>query len=190
MSKYSIEGQTLTHIADARREKTGDTAALTAAAMAEAIASISGGGGGLEYETGEWTAPDASTRRWTIPFANEHNKPPAFAGWIATSGYLTSSSDCIYSFAISYDLLLGTRFDMGNDTYRYGRVVYGSKNGTSRISASQSSIIKPSEDVGTGTGYYTYYADKDAIYPDTGSNSKYFPQTITYKWIAIWAPEA
>lgn len=44
MSKYSIEGQTLTDIADAIRAKTGDTAALTAAAMAEAIGSISGGG--------------------------------------------------------------------------------------------------------------------------------------------------
>ena len=61
MSKYSIEGQTLTDIADAIRSKTGDTAALTAAAMAEAIASISGGGGASNIVMGEFTIDESLT---------------------------------------------------------------------------------------------------------------------------------
>lgn len=44
MDEYLIQGSTLTDIADAIREKTGDDALMTPAEMVEAIGSISGGG--------------------------------------------------------------------------------------------------------------------------------------------------
>ena len=46
MSKYVIDSETLTDIADAIRAKTGDSASMTPLEMPDEIASISGGGGG------------------------------------------------------------------------------------------------------------------------------------------------
>lgn len=88
MSKYSIEGSTLTDIADAIRSKTGDTAALTAAAMAEAIASISGGGGGnlvKKYKTAKTSDNE------TISFTGLDAEPLAYVLMIYQS--LSLSSD-------------------------------------------------------------------------------------------------
>ena len=45
MSKYVIDSETLTDIADAIRAKTGDSASMTPLEMPDEIASISGGGG-------------------------------------------------------------------------------------------------------------------------------------------------
>lgn len=56
MDEYMIQGSTLTDIADAIREKTGDSALMTPAEMVEAIGSISGGGGKTllaDYTTSE-----------------------------------------------------------------------------------------------------------------------------------------
>lgn len=46
MSIYSIQGTTLTDIADAIRSKTGKTASMTPIEMPDEIESISGGGEG------------------------------------------------------------------------------------------------------------------------------------------------
>lgn len=47
MSKYFIQGDTLTGIADAIREKTGNTESLTVGQMVAAIAGIEAGGGAI-----------------------------------------------------------------------------------------------------------------------------------------------
>ena len=49
MSKYVIDSETLTDIADAIRAKTGDSASMTPLEMPDEIASISGGGGAGYY---------------------------------------------------------------------------------------------------------------------------------------------
>lgn len=63
MSKYTIEGQTLTDIADAIREQTGDENPIAVSDFASSIASISGGGSvnysTTEHEVGTWI--DGST---------------------------------------------------------------------------------------------------------------------------------
>lgn len=59
MSKYAIDGATLTDIADAIRGKTGESALLTPEDMPEAIQSIDGGG------SEDWTpVGDGKTRFW------------------------------------------------------------------------------------------------------------------------------
>lgn len=50
MAKYLIDGQTLTDIADAIREKTGETGTLTPAGMPDAIGDIQAGGGATVEE--------------------------------------------------------------------------------------------------------------------------------------------
>ena len=50
MSKYVVDESSLTAIGDAIREKTGSTALIPLANMPTEIASISGGGGGIEVE--------------------------------------------------------------------------------------------------------------------------------------------
>lgn len=75
MDEYLIQGSTLTDIADAIREKTGDSALMTPAEMVEAIGSISGGGLPLlvSYEsiTVENDRISQDTGGTTQAFANE-----------------------------------------------------------------------------------------------------------------------
>lgn len=69
MSNYIIQGETLTGIADAIREKTGGTDQLSPSAMASAIAGIQAGGG-IQMATGSVTfAEDTAVRGTNI----EHN---------------------------------------------------------------------------------------------------------------------
>jgi len=60
MDEYLIQGSTLTDIADAIREKTGDSALMTPAEMVEAIGSISGGGG-TAIQSGHFTPANAAS---------------------------------------------------------------------------------------------------------------------------------
>lgn len=63
MTKYLVEGDTLTDIADAIREQTGESGGIQVSQMATQIASIQGGGNvnysTTEHEVGTWT--DGST---------------------------------------------------------------------------------------------------------------------------------
>lgn len=190
--KYSIEGQTLTDIADAIREKTGDTAALTAAAMAEAIAGISGGGG-LEYETGEWT-PEEDVRRTEILFQNEHRLPPIFIGM----------AYCGPKEIVNYREEL---FVIFNNYTLFGTYTWEGSSASARDclqivdlyrATSSSSLVimrRYARNYGDATGdetdasYVGYWCSKKNFHPYTGAANSFWKAGSLYKWIAVWAPE-
>ena len=186
MSKYSIEGQTLTDIADAIRSKTGDTAALTAAAMAEAIAGISGGGGGdgLEYEAGEWTPTTDSMWSVTIEFTNSHSKAPTLVALVTTAGKdsdkATQENKVACSVIFNASAFLGYFFYDSQLRKRAGGslLIYSTSSSFSTISdtiteSSMASLLTPTK-----------------MKISTNAASRTFKQGLAYKWIAVWAPEA
>lgn len=69
MDEYLIQGSTLTDIADAIREKTGDDALMTPAEMVEAIASISGGSGVQAVFNGTVTFVGQDVHSITVPIS-------------------------------------------------------------------------------------------------------------------------
>lgn len=180
MSKYSIDGQTLTDIADAIREKTGDTAALTAAAMAEAIASISGGGGGLEYESGEWSGNGQN--KANIPFTNQHDTPPTLF-CVAPVEELQNNEPVMVAYTYVADVV-GTHVSYSGNSY-YGIVTYPGIGGGSLYTASV--LLVHSKDESGDRNYYpSYWCSNSALTPYTGGSSRYWQYQKRYKWIAIW----
>lgn len=147
----------------------------------------SGGGGGLEYETGTWT-PSEDTSRGTVSFTNTHTLPPLM---IIMSDTTESSCDAnsILGFSyIDHYRQAGHGLTYGGTT-RYGYIGYMyslSSNGAS----SGTQIFAYSSDSGSASSgtYANYYADSGAFYPGSNNTSRFFRAGRTYKWIAVWAP--
>ena len=187
--KYSIDGSTLTDIADAIREKTGDTAALTAAAMAEAIAGISGGGGGgLEYESGTF-APTEDVTKPFMSFSKNHSTLPFITivvdvtnsySNVANSGYVTVYVNFdalgVKLYPISSDSWQGHASEIARSTSTSSLTIYGFQTNETY---SDNGYSKPENYIAT-----------DGMYLLSGSSTqKYWRAGRTYKWFAIWAPE-
>ena len=140
----------------------------------------SGGGGGLEYETGTWTPTEDVAEAW-ISFTNTHTTAP-FLYYIIDSGddfIGTASSNVLliwyspYLFTgngLAYNSTGGAYYVLGNYRYSTGTAVSnGNINETSAANISNWS---------TSTGIKAYVAN----------TSRYWRTGRTYKWIAVWAP--
>lgn len=147
--------------------------------------SASGGGGGLEYETGTWT-PSENVAKPTISFTNTHTERPIYVLMSDTSETLyDSSSNSMLEWAIInwYDAF-GFGMRVGDNQTNYARVqaIY-------RTSSFAASTYNPSNLNGnSSTNDMGYFLTNTAFYPYTGSNTRYWTAGRTYKWIAVWAP--
>lgn len=140
----------------------------------------SGGGGGLEYETGTWT-PASDIARGTISFAGSHSEPPIFfAVANMTQITLNASSNIACIFGNYYNAFGSPAYTAStNPQYGAARFVYGN------TSSGSQSITALTGDANTSL---SYWATSEAIYPYTNSTSRYWKSSCTYKWIAVWAP--
>ena len=190
MSKYSIDGSTLTDIADAIRSKTGDTAALTAAAMAEAIASISGGGG-LEYESGIWTPEEDMYTPVAIEFSNTHATPP----WMYFICNAAPESEMrrlsiIFQEVFSFDLLCGI---VRGTYYGQSRAIFSTTDGSFAFGSRYSFNLK-TDGTTTADNYATWATSEHIMAwsenPNKTDRVMFYAKDTPYKWIAVWAPEA
>lgn len=153
--------------------------------LAELVVNVSGSSG-LEYETGTYT-PSSNTAQPTISFANSHSRPPVFvciSDTSSTSG-ITSSSNTSWSI-IDYNRINGEGFPYSTSARRYGLVTY-SYRGSNSTTVSSVQIQQTSDETGTSDNtYYRYWATSSAFKPSSTSNSRYWRNGRTYKWIAIW----
>ena len=131
-----------------------------------------GGSGGLEYETGTYTA--ASDDNPTISFANSHSTAPALVVFVDADSYVNQIAGILYSF-VDLTALFGQGVEISSTTTRnafFGFVKIGS-NGVS------------------GTGFKPVTTISDHV-TSTGFNPNFDVSTVTcksgktYKWIAIW----
>lgn len=119
MAEYIIQDITLTAIADAIREKTGETAALTPAAMSEAIKGIK------ILDVGSVT-PTEDTNVSNYGIAHGLGATPDFFILIA-SGHFTNGE---YKDYVKYSSSFKCSYEAGLQSYKVHRVYgYGDTNG-------------------------------------------------------------
>ena len=143
--------------------------------LSDAVASLGagyGGGSGLVYETGTYTA--ASDDNPTISFANSHSTAPALVVFVDADSYVNQIAGILYSF-VDLTALFGQGVEISSTTTRnafFGFVKIGS-NGVS------------------STGFKPVTTISDHV-TSTGFNPNFDVSTVTcksgktYKWIAIW----
>ena len=143
----------------------------------------SGGGGGLEYETGAFTPTEDVSNYW-ISFSNTHTEAPFYFSIVDASG---DAEDANYNSFVQYSnfhQLFGTPYitSTNSSVCACVQLRYNS-SGSTLI------VIYPYTDTGeTSTGYSRYWAKETGIRAYTNATTRYWKANRTYKWIAVWAP--
>lgn len=152
--------------------------------------SVSGGGGGLVYETGIWT-PTADIARGTISFANTHTKAPFYFTVVdANDDYEGEAYSMHLVTYLNFEDFSGVPDYTTETTLTYGRVYYSVRSNATTISNSGVILINyPSTNTSaTNTNYPRYWATESAIYPYGNNSSRLWRADRDYKWIAVWPP--
>lgn len=151
---------------------TGESDTTLSDAVHTLGAGYGGGGSGLEYEEGTYTA--VSDGNPTIIFTNSHSTAPALVVFVDADSYVNQIAGILYSF-VDLTALFGQGVEISSTTTRnafFGFVKIGS-NGVS------------------GTGFKSITTISDHV-TSTGFNPQFDVSTVTcksgktYKWIAIW----
>ena len=134
-----------------------------------------GGGSGLEYETGIYTA--AADERPEISFANSHTSAPSIIVFMDVStSYIDTTAGSQYGF-FDYVKLFGTKLKTSPTLERDGAYQWA------RVSSSGSTLLGSAILSDTTT-----QVTSSGFTPNFNSNSYQCKSGQTYKWIAIWAP--
>ena len=138
------------------------------------LASGYGGGGGLEYETGTYTA--ASDGNPSISFSGSHNSAPIFVMFVDSTGEAQTTSNrgtvCVLG-NIGAVVSGGVPYSGGTADGVYAALYRGSSTDTG-----SGGIRSPISNNLTASGFTPYF----------GSGTRTCQSGRTYKWIAIWAP--
>ena len=151
---------------------------------------VAGGGGGLEFETGTWT-PSEDIAKYTIPLQNEHTKPPFFYGIVDASGENPVTGSNVYLYVVDNSQFGGApRSGTSGTAKEYGVAYEGYINGSQISTNARRFNAKADSGSPTGDQNVRYWAQEDSIFVYCGSDSCYWRSNRTYKWIAVFAPEA
>lgn len=156
-------------------------------ALASLIVNVSGGGGGLETESGTYE-PSVDIVDPTISFAKTHTKPPAVIVMAdVTTGSVTPSYSTLMFSYIDVLQLFGAGFLGSNARTTY----YGKYNTSYRSSSSLGSrngnMQYPYTDTehASSSSSCRFFATESYFSPYPNEND-YWRAGRTYKWIAIW----
>ena len=157
----------------------------------EVIVNVASGGGGLEYETGEWT-PATDTSQCAVTFANSHSVMPAIVAITAeTSGVVEEATFIGFAY-VNMQRLLGWAHAASSSATRYGGVIRFYRNSSSAAGSKVDvqALTSPDTDTSdTSTSKPRYWCTENGICGKNGNGTDgLFRTTYTYKWIAIWAP--
>lgn len=141
----------------------------------------SGGGGGLEYETGTWT-PTEDVTQGEILFTNTHSQPPFFFVITDNDGdsHTSIMNTNAYAVFADWNLGLGTTAYPSSSSTRIATLT-GARR-TTQVSSLTDVTLKLTSSENT-----LNYATNEGIYPYLNA-SGYWRSGYSYKWIAIWAP--
>lgn len=153
--------------------------------LADLISQISGGGSGLEYETGTYT-PTSDIARPEISFAKTHNTRPFFVAICDMSGTYASGNSNLNWWIYSWYDLYGAGVYVNNTQVNYARGT-GLYSTGSNFSSGNNNVSSLTDTGSTGINYYLTTSN---FKPYTGSTSRYFRNGRSYKWIAVWTPTA
>ena len=155
-------------------EVTGASDTTLSDAVYTLASGYGGGGSGLEYETGTYTA--ASDANPTISFSNSHNTAPAVVIFVDSTGEAQTTSN------------MGTVCVLGN----IGAVVSGGVPYRDETADGIYATLYHGSSLDTGAGGtrspISNSLTASGFKPFFGATSRTCQSGRTYKWIAIWAP--
>ena len=137
----------------------------------------SGGGGGLEYETGTYS-PSEDIEAPTIYFSNTHTTVPMFVMISDQTGGYDSTSYTMHSWVLMNYSSLGYPLYYSSTGKYYAEIRTRYRN----TSATSLSGVSMTENSAT---FSRVSASSFSPNVDTGL---YWRTGRTYKWIAVWAP--
>lgn len=142
---------------------------------------VSGGGGGLEYETGTWT-PSEDVATGEILFTNTHAQPPFFFVITDVDGdqHTNLLNTNAYAVFTNWNRILGTTIYPSSTSTRFGSL-------TGAYRRTQTSDLYVVTRNFSNDTYAANYATNTSIRPFLNSSS-YWRAGYNYKWIAVWAP--
>ena len=155
-------------------EVTGASDTTLSDAVHTLASGYGGGGSGLEYEEGTYTA--ASDSNPTISFSNSHNTAPAVVIFVDSTGEDQTTSNrgtvCVFG-NIGAVVSGGVPYSGGTADGIYAALYHGSS-----ADAGNGGNRSPISNNLTASGFTPYF----------GAGTRTCQSGRTYKWIAIWAP--
>lgn len=184
MADYLVTDTELTSIANAIRTKGGTQAQLSFPTdFVSAINAISGGGGGLEYETGTFS-PESDIARPEIIFKNSHTDPPVMVTIQDSTGTIYTTSSTVVEFTFAYfSKFSGTPLVASSSLSIYA-ILYQVNRGSNASQFSASGEMLSSE---SGSSGVSRYVSNTGFIPNR-ANNYYYRSGRTYKWLAVWKP--
>ena len=156
--------------------------------LATLIAAITGGSGGLEYETGTYE-PSADTSGEKILFANTHSEAPAFIMMVDATGTANTTTNTNMTFIwFDYYKLYRIGLPWSSSAFRYATAfyIYRASSATA-LTQGATHCAYNSDNAGSGAiNYPRFWTDELGFTPNSASTSRYWRAGRTYKWIAIW----
>lgn len=149
--------------------------------LAQLIVNVSGGGGGMVYETGTYT-PTADIARPSISFANSHTDRPFVIAFADSGTSITSTNYGYWWIIVSFYDALGFAVPITSASSHYAvtRYCYKTSNGNSNNGSTIGALS------GTTASYMSYHMTNSEFMPYLGSSSRYWKKGRSYKWIAVW----
>lgn len=133
----------------------------------------SGGGGGLEYETGTWE-PSSDVQYTTIDFANAHTEQPMLVIMADDSPNTVPNNSFGVCATVNYSAFSGAfsgHYGISRREYKNASGAWAPSNYTISSSATLDS-----------------YVTNEHFSPNAATTGYYWRTSRTYKWIAVWAP--
>ena len=151
-----------------------------------------GGGGGLEYETGEWS-PEEDTNVAQVYFQRTHNIPPICVAIADKKTDTATANSGLANMYFDYYRLLGYGYSRStsSSTTKTRIVRYNDSVGTGSSIAqvySTSATYDSDNPDSSSSSYSRYYVNTDKFRVDTGNSGRFWHKDHIYKWLAIWAP--
>ena len=166
--------------------------APTGKAYSPVTVNVPTGGGGLEYEEGTWT-PSEDIDRYRIPLKNEHTTPPAIYVIVDSTGTNAPANSCMHVCYTDDTFFGGPMLSALSGTAKiYGYAYYVCM--TSSNSSPNRKTLNAKATSGDPSGYSNtnarFWATESSIYAFCDSSSYLWRSGRTYKWFALWLPEA
>ena len=154
------------------------------------LLAAAGGLTGWEIETGTYT-PTSNAARPTISFAKTHDTTPVFVAMAMDSATTLTDNNrnYVWMYFDFYRLFGGYIPGSPSNTgaLQYGRVDYTYSTSNGSLTSAGAGINYNSDNPNAGgTNYARYWATESAFMPSSNSNSRYWGNGKTFKWIAIW----
>lgn len=152
--------------------------------LAEAVINVAGGGGGLEYEYGEFKPTTVKNSNNTFTFSKSHATRPLFVCLYYANAEILQNSSIAYWAVINWYDADGAPMPYNSSINYYGRLLYATYSNSGMVVAN----VGITSLTGDSNSAMDYSMSETGFHPRFGSFTAYYRANKSYKWIAVWAP--